>query len=228
MSKVIIAVFLGLLSFIGGIAALYVLMPKLNPERVEQTQHTLDSLNASLLDAIRADSLARADSVWMAANDPRLRSRVVPDTQLTAMQDSMMVMDGTVQTLTDSLRTLNGQLQTIQEAQQQLLDQLQTLQQKWDALEAQREEAKNISATLFKLEDRELRNIVQEFDLGLFEMLYLQASNRNKTRLLQTMPAARAARFVQQLVQGPDASPAPEPTPPPSPDTTTVAAQPTQ
>lgn len=227
MTKVIIAVFLGLLSFVGGIAALYVLMPKIAPERVEQTQHSLDSLNASLLDALRADSLAQADSVWLASNDPRLRSRVVPDTQLTAMQDSMLVMDTTVRTLTDSLRTLNGQLQSIQESQRQLLDQLQKLQEDWDALDAQREEAKNISATLFKLEERELRDIVQELDLDMFEMLYLQASNRNKTRLLQTMPAARAARFVQRLVKGPDATPEPTPVAP-APDTTTVAAQPTQ
>lgn len=227
MNKIIVAVFLGLLSFIGGIAALYVLMPTVSPERVEQTRHTLDSLNASLQDALLVDSLAQADSVWLASNDPRLRNYVVPDTQFNAVQDSMRLMDATVRTLTDSLRTLNGQLEILQQSQQQLLDQLQGLQDRWESLEAQREEAKNISATLFKLEDRGLRDIILELDMDLFEMIYLQASNRNKTRLLQAMPAPRAARFVAQLVQGLDATPKP---PPPAPvdSAATVADQPTQ
>lgn len=227
MSKIIVAVFLGLLSFIGGIAALYVLMPKVSPERAEQTRHTLDSLNASLQDALLIDSLAQADSVWLASNDPRLRNYVVPDTQFNAVQDSMRLMDATVRTLTDSLRTLNGQLEVLQQSQQQLLDQLQSLQDRWESLEAQREEAKNISATLFKLEDRGLRDIILELDMDLFEMIYLQASNRNRTRLLQTMPAPRAARFVAQLVQGPDTTPKPSP-PAPVDSAATVADQPTQ
>lgn len=63
-------------------------------------------------------------------------------------------------------------------------------------------EAQALSGTLSKLEDAELRAILQRLDLDVVEMLYAASSARNRTRLLQALPSDRAARFVRYLTTG--------------------------
>lgn len=63
-------------------------------------------------------------------------------------------------------------------------------------------EAQALSGTLSKLEDAELRAILQRLDLEVVEMLYAASSARNRTRLLQALPSDRAARFVRYLTTG--------------------------
>ena len=66
-------------------------------------------------------------------------------------------------------------------------------------IKRQRAEATELSKTLVRLEDRELRQVLGELDLGTLEVLYGQVSLRNRIRLLQNMPPEKAASFIQQL-----------------------------
>jgi hypothetical protein len=72
-------------------------------------------------------------------------------------------------------------------------------------------EAQALSGTLSKLEDAELRAILQRLDLDVVEMLYAASSARNRTRLLQALPSDRAARFVRYLTTGSAGADAPAP-----------------
>ena len=85
-------------------------------------------------------------------------------------------------------------------------------------------EAQALSGTLSKLEDAELRAILQRLDLEVVEMLYAASSARNRTRLLQALPSDRAARFVRYLTTGSAGADAPEPTPVPTAPVTEAAA----
>lgn len=89
------------------------------------------------------------------------------------------------------------------------LDEVEALVAENDALrnqvlnvKRQRAEATELSKTLIRLEDRELRKVLSELDLGTLEVLYGQVSLRNRIRLLQNMPPDKAAGFIQQLTSG--------------------------
>jgi Mg/Co/Ni transporter MgtE len=71
-------------------------------------------------------------------------------------------------------------------------------------MERRREEASRMTGTLTKLEDKELSAVLEQLDLAVLETLYIEATGRNRTRLLQAMPAERAALVVRGLVSPAD------------------------
>jgi len=62
-----------------------------------------------------------------------------------------------------------------------------------------------LSATLTRIDDRQLAPILRELDMASLEVLYAESTGRNRTRLLQAMPAERAARFINERVSGANA-----------------------
>ena len=71
-----------------------------------------------------------------------------------------------------------------------------------------------MSGTLTKLEDKELEAVLAELDQAMLESLYVEASARNRKRLLQSIPPERAALLVKGLMN-PDAAPAADGVPTP-------------
>lgn len=207
MSKVVVAAAVSVLAFVLGITGAYLAMPSMAPEMVENTHRILDSLVLadSSFSFAEVDSLIRADTVAQAAAEPEAPEPVVPPALITSMKDSLTMLREQLNTSTEELRTLREQVRTIQ--------------RKWEELERRRQEASQLSGTLTKLEDRELSAVLEQLDLSVLEMLYIEASGRNRARLLQAMPAARAALVVRGLV-----NPSSSSVPPSPPDT--VASDP--
>lgn len=55
-----------------------------------------------------------------------------------------------------------------------------------------------LAATLAKIEDRELRQVLAKLDLEVLETLYAESSGRNRARLLGALDPTRAASFIQR------------------------------
>ncbi|ARA94782.1 MAG: hypothetical protein D6685_19670 [Bacteroidetes bacterium] len=201
MSKVVVAAAVSVLAFILGIIGAYMAMPSLDPERVEETHRILDSLSRAdtTLSFAQIDSLIRADTA----------ARPVPTPEPAPEPD---VPPERIVALEDSLTMLREELKASKETLQSLQRQVQAMQQRWSELERRRQEASRLSGTLTKLEDAELGAVLEQLDLSVLEMLYIEASGRNRTRLLQAMPPERAALVVRKLVN-PEA---PETAPPPA------------
>ena len=85
------------------------------------------------------------------------------------------------------------------ESNDSLLAKVQSMEERWKALQAKYDEAKQMSGTLTKLEDSELAALLENLDADVLESLYIEASSRNRTRLLQMMPAEKAASLVNTL-----------------------------
>ncbi|MEM1126005.1 MAG: hypothetical protein AAGI71_05085 [Bacteroidota bacterium] len=187
MGRFILALAVALVAFAGGLVAMYQAMPRFDPDRVERTQQYLDSLAL-------ADTLVQMDSLQLALLEPPPVE--IPDSLRTQMQ----ARDALILALTDSLNQLRGAIQTSNDQIQELRGEVEALVQAWVEQEERRAEASQLSGTLTKLEDEELQMVLARLNLPLLEQLYIESSNRNRTRLLQSLAPERAARVVQVLM----------------------------
>ncbi len=181
MKQAIIAVLATATFFIVGIMATYFAMPMLSPEIVEQTQFRLDSLEM-VKNGTYPDSLLA------------MEEENTIDTSLLARPLNTMLTG-----LRDSLQNLHKSLGSEMESKEALVAKVQSMEERWEALQAKYDEAKEMSGTLAKLEDRELKELLQNLEPDVLESLYIEASTRNRTRLLQMMPAEKAASLVNTL-----------------------------
>lgn len=192
MMKILLSVVLALVAFGAGVAGMYYAMPLIAPERVEATQHRLDSLAR----------LAAGDSTLLFGD----AALVAGDSMATAA-DSLVVaaaafaeQQSELDALTDSLATLQRQLAERENESASLRSHVQDMKEAMQQLEARKEQTVELANTLAKLEDRELEAILAKLNTSVLERLYFEASGRNRQRLLQSMPAGRAASFVGRLV----------------------------
>ena len=192
---------LGLLSFVAGLAGLYLLMPSVDPVRVEDTKLQLDSLGLityRAADSIRAvrDSLHASDSL-AAVGDSAALAEIAPG----------LSAAGAV----DSLQRVIERIRRMEQEKSALLTEVESLTARLQTLEERRVEAENLSATLAKVEDRQLGAILQSLDARALELIYLMSSSRNQARLLQALPPDRAASFIRSLVKLPPGAPPAQP-----------------
>lgn len=185
MKKAIIAVLATVTFFLIGIFATYFAMPMLSPELVERAQFRLDSLQM-IKDGTYPDSLLAEEENMI---DPAMLSKPL-NTMLTGLRDS--------------LENLHSSLGTEMQSNEALMQKVASMEERWNALQAKYDEAKQMSGTLAKLEDNELAELLKSLDADVIESLYVEASARNRTRLLQMMPPDKAASLVNTLT-----SPAP-------------------
>ena len=187
MKKIGIPFLVILVFFAVGLYGTYKAMPTLAPGLVERTNNKLDSLAAVAEGREwRADSLARR-----------------PDSLL--IQEAL---GANLVTLRDSVEFLEAQLRLKTAEQDTLMDRLAVVEERWNNLETKFNDAREISGTIVKLEDGELANLLNEVDPVVLEAIYLEATARNRARLLQMLPADKAAVIVNKM-----ASPRPAPTP---------------
>lgn len=212
------------MSFAMGLAGIYFAMPMLSPGTAERVQIHLDSLAV-------ADSLASLGLVESLGFLPD--STIRPSDSLAVMLPDSLADAGSAQDSTrsadsrasgetttviedstvtqDSLVVLQHTLEVLLKEKGMLLAQIEALQEQSQNQQNQRTAAKELSATLTKLEDKELAGVVGQLDVSVLEVIYTQASGRNRARLLQAMRPEVAARFVSNLVQPGRAVVAPAP-----------------
>lgn len=203
MKKVIILVAAGVLSFVVGTTGIYMVMPNIAPAVVDSTRIRLDSLGLlarafgdTLRAGVGADSLHSSpfDTLGAAAgSDPSdsLNAGRNPDGHgPISLEDSLR-----------NTRTLNRNLQSDNAA---FIATIEELTERIKGLESQRAEAADLTKSLSTLDERQLGNILGSLDLEVVKMLYLQATARERSRLLQNLPPNRAAQFVKALVGAED------------------------
>ena len=212
MKQALIAVGAVLLAFVVGLAGVYFAMPALSPEMVGKVQAQRDSL--AVIDSLYSlglltdstylllDSLAQSDSLAMAQADSLAQS----DSLATAggaqadSSDGAFASSESAVVLQDSMMVLQHSVAGLIQENGELLEQLKALREQFEGQQTQGARAQELSTTLSKLEDKELARVVEQLDLAVLELLYKNASGRNRTRLLQAMPPQVAASFVQRLV----------------------------
>ncbi len=181
MKKAIIAILATTTLFILGIFATFYTMPYIAPDLVEQTQWRIDSTRM-MKDGTFPDSLLNPVEVW-------------PIDTVTLARPLNVLLTG----LRDSLGTVQNSLGTEIVTKDSLLARVLEMEKRWDMLQAKYDEARQMSSTIAKLEDGELADLLATLDDEVLESLYVEASARNRTRLLQMMPAEKAAILVNAL-----------------------------
>lgn len=226
--KAIIAVVAFLGAFVAGVAGVYFAMPTFAPEKVERAKAHLDSLalvdslalafsrgmvpdstamppGIGAMPATPPDSLgAAAPPAAAALPGAETASAIDPGSEAAPPADT--ARDTAVQ---DSLRLFQQRFEGLERDQQQLIEQIEALKQQLKDQQSHGTDVQELSATLSKLEDKDLAEVVEKLDMDVLRTLYLQASARNRTRLLKAMPSHAAAGFVRQLVHPNKAAEAP-------------------
>jgi hypothetical protein len=188
--KIVLAVVLSIVFFALGLIGTYSIMPIIAPDTVEETTARLDSLaQAKLAEDPLATGTAQADSL----------GRPVSDSSSVETQATGVAVDPGLAVLRDSLQDVHQQVASDQEMQKQLLQRVEAMEAQWAALQKRFDEAKQMSGTIGKLEDNELKALLSQLELPVLEALYLEASARNRTRLLQMMPSDKASTLVSKL-----------------------------
>ncbi len=217
MKKVLIAVAVSLFSFAAGLIGFYFALPSVAPDRAEEARMHLDSLMAAA-DTTRLDSLQRmfaADSLNLpeAALDSVLL--ILGDTSVAPSLEVVEAARQQMAALRDSLRmrekSLHDAIIRADSIEKKLGEQLAKPKTQPEKKNEKQIDVADLSAALSKLEDKELRAILQQLDVASLETLYQKASGRNRVRLLQAMQPNQAARFVQNQLYPDAARRSPEP-----------------
>ena len=181
MKKAILASLLGVTFFFAGLVATFFSMPYIAPELVERVQFELDSL-AMVADG-SMDSLMEAQRIQDSLRALEIERPV----------NNMLVG------LRDSLDQVNELLASEQQVKTDLMARIEEIEMGWKKLQEKYDEARQLSGTLAKLEDNELEALLSQLEPDVIESMYLEASSRNRTRLLQMLPADKAAQLVHTL-----------------------------
>jgi hypothetical protein len=224
--RIALIILASLFAFLLGFVGLYFVMPAIAPDTVMATQDRLDSLGILPLTPQDPHALAAvghappADSLHGDSTHTGTPGPATPAPHLGTDPSQVEAQRKTILALQDSLQIANRRLNQLMQDQAALMNQMRELMEKLKSLEGQRTQVRSLSATLPKLEDKELTAILQQLDLSLLSRLYQEATERNRTRFLQNLSSERAAQFIHHLAQ---------PTPQSAPaegNTRTVASRP--
>ena len=164
MKKALIAVGAVVVAFAAGLAGVYFAMPVLSPQMVERAQvhpdsrAVADSLGLSVdstnrppdsLAATLPDSLADAGGAQAVSNSA---DGAVPDGGSTPVEDEAAIQD--------SLALLHQRVEGLLREKGTLVEQVKALREQFESQQTQHAEAKELSATLAKLEDKELAGVI--------------------------------------------------------------------
>lgn len=188
--KIIIAVVASIAFFALGLIGMYMAMPSLAPDVVEETTARLDSLK---LAHNLPDPMTMPEALTDSLGNVLLDSTAVAPP---AADPSLHVA---IAALRDSLQDIHFRLSIEQETQKLLQQRIGEMEARWEVLQKRFDEARQMSGTLVKLEDGELGTLLGKLDMGVIEAIYLEATARNRTRLLQMLPADKASLLVNKL-----------------------------
>jgi len=201
IKKALLATGASLIAFAVGLIGAFFLLPMVAPDVADELLTPPDST------AMPADSLRLADGDSLARDPARAlldslahdSTAVLDSTLLQALEPDMVTLHE------DSIAALRADLRDKMRAQEALEQELALLRSEVTDLRARKDDMTELSATLTRIDDRQLAPILRELDMASLEVLYAESTGRNRTRLLQAMPAERAARFINERVSGADA-----------------------
>ena len=184
MKKILLPLIVSLVFFVAGLIGTFMAMPIINPDLVEETQNRLDSLALT------------QDSTFMIVNDSLVSAHI---DSLTEAANSMEPMITRMEFLQDSIKALHESMSSGQMLQTEMVSRLETLESRLLTLDEKYAQARAMSGTIVKLEDAELSELLNELSLDVLEAIYIEATARNRSRLLQMLPADKAAYIVSKL-----------------------------
>ncbi len=187
MKKVVLAIGVGLVAFVVGLAGTYVVLPMVVPDVTQS--------------ATPADSSATPGQPAAETDTPRpLPKGAAPDSAATPAPDKPFASLDAVNRLRDSLAIMHDSVQTLAATEDRLHRELADLRDQVQSLQATKAKAAEMAKTLTKLEDEELQAVLNELDMRIYQMLYTESSGRTRARLIQSLPPERAARLVDRMV----------------------------
>ena len=201
IKKALLAAGASLIAFAVGLIGAFFLLPMVAPDFADELLTPTDST------AMPADSLRLADGDSLTRNPARAlldslahdSTAVLDSTLLQALEPDMVTLHE------DSIAALRADLRDKMRAQEALEQELALMRSEVTDLRARKDDMTELSATLTRIDDRQLAPILRELDMASLKVLYAESTGRNRTRLLQAMPAERAARFINERVSGADA-----------------------
>jgi len=205
MKKIILSLFLGFLAFVLGLVGVFMTMPQIAPERVEKAKAIADSLIMvdSLQHVSTPNRLKLASDALQAESEPPPTFEEQVLAALGLSEDSLKAIlqrAQEVDILQDSLRYLHEQIQSLYQEKEKVRKEIEWLKKKWDLTEEEMKRAAELGNVLPKLDEKQLQQIVQNIDPKIFQQIYIQASNRNRLRLLKALPPEKARDFVENMV----------------------------
>jgi|GEM_PF-2026017 len=228
MKKTLVVLGVILVSFIVGFIAIYFTVPMLAPERYVEAQHSVDSLRQVQSELDSKDSSRTAVTKPLSPKTPPTVTPTKSNTESpdsssiespnnsptndvvygdSTMQHEIESQKATISLLLDSLRITNKRLDKAESEQIALHSNLDALNSRLSKLEGQRVSVKDLSATIPKLEDKDLSAVLSRLDLSIVSMLYTEATGKNRSRILQGLSSDRAALLVNYLIKKPDGNP---------------------
>lgn len=193
MKNVLLLAAAVLSAFAVGLAVTYFALPTLAPGRVAQADSLAAATDtaAALATKAHGDSTATRPPDGTEADSTERTTRAGSSPAERALRDSLLKVE-------ERLRQATGEAAVLRA-------QTETLRNQLSAVQSRRMNADEIGSALAKMEEDELNALLREVDLQVLEQLYREASGRARTRLLRSMSPARAARFVNRLVDEPPA-----------------------
>ena len=186
--QALIAVGAALAAFAVALIGAYFAIPMVAPDVAAQAR-SADSLATAAGSTLSSE----AEGATALAAAPADTSSAAPGTAAAAVTKA----------LRDSLQIVQQRLEEVQAATNTLRQEEQALREQLSEAEDARVQVDELGSALLKMEERELNALLKEVDMSVLKQLYREASGRARTRLLQAMSPARAARFVNQMVEGP-------------------------
>lgn len=207
MKKIFLALGISLMAFVVGLVGTYFALPTVAPEVIDQARQQTDSAaRRAAADSNPAPPDSTVTQAASAMRSPRDTLRALPNipsdsrSQTPGSADTIRSQMAMIEELQDSVAVLNDSLSMLQSKTHGLESNLAQLRQRVKSLESTRAKAAEISKTLSRLENRELRAVLKELDMEIYEVLYAESSGRTRTRLLQSMPPQKAARLVDRMI----------------------------
>jgi hypothetical protein len=212
MKRIALYIAIGLVSFVAGLIGLYLAMPYLQPDKVDAIRAELDSLYALRADSLLAFDLPEeVDLVW---SDSLAADSL--DGELTGPIAIALEEHPRFVALMDSVAQLSALMKAAEDDRGRLLARLEdsdgATPAQTAAAGAASPDLAELAATLSRLEENELKPILDRVDDTTIRQLYDLSTGRNRTKILRSMNPDRAARLVQRMV----GRPAPPPTQPAS------------
>jgi hypothetical protein len=201
MKKALLYISVGILSFMIGLAGFYYAMPYLQPDTVESVRAELDSLRALRSDSLGLDLDQLEDADMFA--DLVLADTVAIDslTGDTLVTPTISVYEHPAYlALLDSLSGWKSQASLLKAEAAQIAGRLEQIESRIEVEVAAATDIADLTTTLSRLEDNELRPILERIDDATVARLYQEATGRNRTKIVRAMPSDRAARLVQRMM----------------------------
>lgn len=197
MKRILLYAGIGVISFVVSLVGLYFAMPLLQPDEVEMTRRQIDSL-ASLRSMTDSSDIVLLDT--LADAEPLVLLTGEESADLDTLNVIPIEEHPRYAALTDSLTQARAAHQRLASLEAELRQRIAALEEDLATAGIARAEASEVSSALSRLEEDELGGILGALEDRAVRVVYDEASPRNRTKILRSLPPQRAASLVQRML----------------------------